>query len=1035
MKPKQLQSTKRECLNTKKGFSLIEAMLAVSIFGMLVTVLVGALIYGQRTTSSVGGKSEATALSEEALEAVRNIRDENFSNLSDGTYGLVQSGNQWVLSGSSDTTKNYTRTIKIETVDADRKKITARVEWPEDLQRPGVVELSTYLSDWQKSVVAGSCALTCTTLGHLDGTCRANTSECTTNSEINEATGDSFCTVNPNLTCCCSVPAPPADTTAPAAITNLVTSNATPSSVNLAWTAPGDDVNIGTAAAYDIRYSTSLIDDANFSSATQFITSQVPSAAGVAESIVVTGLNANTKYYFAIKTADESFNLSAISNIPNLTTLPPLDVTAPAAISNLSLTGATPSSITLNWTATGDDTNSGTATTYDIRYSTVLINDSNWSSATQATGMPTPSAAGSIETAVVNGLNSSTQYYFAIKVSDEVPNTSALSNVPNLTTQAPPDVTAPAAVSNLALSNPTQTTITLTWTAPGDDAGVGTATSYDVRYSTSLIDASNWSSASQLVGEPSPAIAGTTESAIVNGLTAGTKYYFAMKTSDEVPNISALSNVPSLSTLAAPDVTAPAAISNLALSNAATSSITLTWTAPGDDANVGTSTSYDIRYSTALITETNWSSATKATSTITPSVAGTAQTVIVNSLNSETNYYFAIKTSDEVPNVSSISNVPNISTLINVTDCNTYCQSLGYGTGDCGTDSTYCVYGGTGYIADWKSGGDSYCSYDWYGFVYRSCCCGPLPDTIPPGAITNLGAGTATGLNIPLTWTATADNSYYYGTTASYDLRYSTSLINDTTWSTATQLSGLPAPAVVGSDETYTAVMPAYSTTYYFAMKVKDSAGNISLLSNVVSATTGSNTAKVICTDAYRKGYIPISWLNADYDYADKYANEDTMRGYHAWGKPVVRIVQNNFKLAKRVYPMSAEWAKHTAYTEGIIKDDSAIGKMLIETAFPLCEKLGKMMREDGKMDYQFDDKDVEAVMEKYYQDYFNLGLTNEELVPIVKKDFEKIMSLAEETYLTDKASGFKHQNYVYEDAWYMKIYNYVHEVYRKILN
>ena len=59
-----------------------------------------------------------------------------------------------------------------------------------------------------------------------------------------------------------------------------------------------------------------------------------------------------------------------------------------------------------------------------------------------------------------------------------------------------PDTTAPAAVSNLATSNPTATTITLNWTAPGDDDSTGTAhTTYDIRYRTGgAVNASNWAS-------------------------------------------------------------------------------------------------------------------------------------------------------------------------------------------------------------------------------------------------------------------------------------------------------------------------------------------------------------------------------------------------------------------------------------------------------------------------------------------------------------------------------------------------------------
>jgi len=111
------------------------------------------------------------------------------------------------------------------------------------------------------------------------------------------------------------------------------------------------------------------------------------------------------------------------------------------------------------------------------------------------------------------------------------------------------DTTAPSAIANLVLSNIAEATIDASWTAPGDDANTGTATSYDLRCSASTINEGNWASAIQIVNEPAPLVAGATQSMTVFGLNPGTKYYFAMKTSDEVPNISALSNVPSATTL------------------------------------------------------------------------------------------------------------------------------------------------------------------------------------------------------------------------------------------------------------------------------------------------------------------------------------------------------------------------------------------------------------------------------------------------------------------------------------------------------
>ncbi len=114
-----------------------------------------------------------------------------------------------------------------------------------------------------------------------------------------------------------------------------------------------------------------------------------------------------------------------------------------------------------------------------------------------------------------------------------------------------PDTTPPAAITTLAASSPTDTTVTLTWTAPGDDGNTGTATTYDIRYSTSTINDGNWASATQVNNEVVPAAAGTIQSMVITGLSPTTTYYFAMKTGDEVPNWSGLSNVVSATTTVA----------------------------------------------------------------------------------------------------------------------------------------------------------------------------------------------------------------------------------------------------------------------------------------------------------------------------------------------------------------------------------------------------------------------------------------------------------------------------------------------------
>ncbi|MBI1884646.1 MAG: fibronectin type III domain-containing protein [Chlamydiae bacterium] len=218
------------------------------------------------------------------------------------------------------------------------------------------------------------------------------------------------------------------------------------------------------------------------------------------------------------------------------------DTTAPATIGDLSWSKASSTSIDMYWTAPGDDGYSGTASSYDIRWSNSPINSSNFSSATPLSGTPSPAAGGTVQHLTVSGFDNSLIYYFAIKATDDHSNTSGMSNVITV------DLISPSAVTNLTASNPGISSIKLQWTATGDDAGSGTASSYDLRYSTSTLTSSNFSFATQVTGLSSPQAAGATETFTVTGLAQGTTYYFALKVSDEVPNTSGISNGASLAT-------------------------------------------------------------------------------------------------------------------------------------------------------------------------------------------------------------------------------------------------------------------------------------------------------------------------------------------------------------------------------------------------------------------------------------------------------------------------------------------------------
>lgn len=224
------------------------------------------------------------------------------------------------------------------------------------------------------------------------------------------------------------------------------------------------------------------------------------------------------------------------------------DSTAPAQITTLAAaTGTWDGEVNLTWTSTGDDGSTGTAASYTVKRSSAAITDANWAAATTVTsGVPTPLTNGTSQSMTVSGLTPGTTYFFAIQATDEAGNSSSTSNSPSASarTGAGADAVAPAVAVLSAATGSGSGEVDLTWTSPGDDNSTGTATTYDLRYSTVAITAGNWALATQVAGEPAPGVAGTAEAYVFTG-TAGVTYYFALKTSDEIPNTAAVSNSPS----------------------------------------------------------------------------------------------------------------------------------------------------------------------------------------------------------------------------------------------------------------------------------------------------------------------------------------------------------------------------------------------------------------------------------------------------------------------------------------------------------
>ncbi|MDG0810117.1 fibronectin type III domain-containing protein [Cohnella rhizosphaerae] len=476
-------------------------------------------------------------------------------------------------------------------------------------------------------------------------------------------------------------------------------------SVVLSWTSPGPSA----VAGYDIRYSTSPITSANWDNGlvVKRVTGEpAPAAASTAQSMTVKGLPSGTPLYFAMKTVGSTGQVSALSSAVSASTLPVANIALGKPVTTNGTINASgqPISALTDGVKTRDAYSLYSVAdgpkwaqidlgmTYDIarinirndwgasadvyRYARDVVvqlsNDASFASGVvtafnndgdNSAGLGAGTDAEYMEPADGSGkdilladtVGARYVRYWAnghVRVNGSV---NTVDTPVEIEVYADPqDSSPPAAVTNLASTFVSWKSADLAWTAPGGDGNTGTAVAYDLRYATSAITASNWSSATPVSGVPAPKTAGSAEAFTVTGLTPGTTYYFALKAKDLV-NESPISNVATVTTPAA-DTVAPAAIANLQATQAMFKSVKLTWTAPGDDGSNGKAASYDVRYSTSPITASNWASATQAEDELPQPAAGTPMQFKVTELTAGVTYYFAVRTTDAVGNVSGLSN-------------------------------------------------------------------------------------------------------------------------------------------------------------------------------------------------------------------------------------------------------------------------------------------------------------------------------------------------------------------------------------------
>lgn len=128
-------------------------------------------------------------------------------------------------------------------------------------------------------------------------------------------------------------------------------------------------------------------------------------------------------------------------------------------------------SVSLAWTATGDDDRAGLAARYELRYSTAPVGSDVlawWNAARIARNLPAPGDPGRPERARVNGLEPETEYWFILCAYDRAGNRSDFSNVASARTSAGED--APPGFSLHAYPNPSRDVVRFVIHVTGPEA-------------------------------------------------------------------------------------------------------------------------------------------------------------------------------------------------------------------------------------------------------------------------------------------------------------------------------------------------------------------------------------------------------------------------------------------------------------------------------------------------------------------------------------------------------------------------------------
>jgi hypothetical protein len=358
-------------------------------------------------------------------------------------------------------------------------------------------------------------------------------------------------------------------------------------------------------------------------------------------SFSVSGLSANTTYYFAVLVKDASGNESLYTPV-SVTTGSTADTTAPTTGTAVSCSGTSATGTTVSWGAATDNVSAAASLSYKV----VQASSSGAIDTVAEADAATVTMAWTTDTTSfgVTSLTASTTYYFAVLVKDAAGNMSLYAPV-SVTTSDTPDTTAPTAGTAVSFTGTTATGTTVSWGAASDIVTTAANLSYKVVQASS-------SAAIDTVAEADAATvtmawAVNTLTTTVTGLSSSTTYYFAVLVKDAAGN-EALYAPASVATSAAADTTAPVTGTAVSFSSTTATGTTVSWGAASDNVTAAASLSYKVVQASSSAAIDTVAEADAATVTM----AWTANTTSygVTGLTATTTYYFAVLVKDAVGN-------------------------------------------------------------------------------------------------------------------------------------------------------------------------------------------------------------------------------------------------------------------------------------------------------------------------------------------------------------------------------------------------